>query len=40
MEKKPVEECASELLKVIGIDFKSDDPADLLGYYRSLELES
>lgn len=39
MGKKPVEECASELLIAFGIDFKADDPVQLLGYYRSLELK-
>jgi len=39
MEKRPVEECASELLIAIGEDFKSDRPAELLGCYRSLELK-
>lgn len=38
-EKKSVDECASELLKAIGIDFKSDDPAKLLEFYRLLELK-
>ena len=38
-EKKSVGECASELLKAIGIDFKSDDPAKLLEFYRLLELK-
>ncbi len=40
MLKKPVEECASELLFAIGSDFKGDDPAQLLSYYRSLELNN
>jgi len=40
MEKKPVGEVASELLIALGAGFKSDDPAQLLGYYRSLELEA
>ena len=39
MEKKPVGECASELLIAMGSGFKTDDPAQLLGYYRSLELK-
>jgi hypothetical protein len=39
-EKKPVNECASELLPAIGKYFESKDPAELLGYYRSLELIS
>jgi hypothetical protein len=39
-EKKPVNECASELLHAIGKYFESKDPAELLGYYRSLELIS
>jgi len=39
MEKKPVAECASELLFAIGTDFKAVDPAQMLGYYRSLELK-
>lgn len=38
-EKKSVDECSSELLKAIGIDFKSDDPAKLLEFYRLLELK-
>jgi hypothetical protein len=39
LEKRPVTECASELLKAIGEDFKSDDPAELLGCFRLLELK-
>jgi hypothetical protein len=39
LEKQPVNECASELLFAIGKEFKSKDPAELLGCYRSLELE-
>jgi hypothetical protein len=38
MKKQPVNECASELLEASGHDFKSGDTADLLGYFRSLEL--
>jgi hypothetical protein len=38
MEKMPVNECAAELLIAIGKDFKSKDTAELLGYFRSLEL--
>jgi hypothetical protein len=38
LEKKPVEECASELLRAIGKDFDSDNPAELLGFFRMLEL--
>jgi hypothetical protein len=37
--KKPVVECASELLNAIGIDFKTDDAAELLKYYRLLEMK-
>jgi hypothetical protein len=37
--KKPVDECALELLKATGKDFKPDDPAKLLEFYRLLELE-
>jgi hypothetical protein len=36
-EKRPVVGCASELLRTIGKDFKSDDAAELLKYYRLLE---
>ena len=39
MEKKPVGECALELLIAKGAGFTGDDPAQLLGYYRSLELK-
>jgi hypothetical protein len=39
LEKKPVNKCASELLKTIGRDFKSDNPAELLEVFRLLELE-
>jgi len=38
MAKKPVTECAHELLIAAGKDFKSKDSSELLGYYRSLEL--
>jgi hypothetical protein len=38
MEKKPVTDCAYELLVAAGKDFKSKDSSELLGYYRSLEL--
>jgi hypothetical protein len=38
-EKRPVSESASELLKAIGEDFKSDNPAELLEYFRLLELK-
>jgi hypothetical protein len=38
LDKKPVEECASELLKAIGKNFDSDNPAELLGFFRMLEL--
>jgi hypothetical protein len=38
MEKKPVNQCAYELLIAIGKDFKSKDSSELLGYFRSLEL--
>ena len=37
MKKKPVNECASELLIAAGKDFKSDNSADLLDYFRLLE---
>jgi hypothetical protein len=37
-EKKPVNECASELLVAIGRNFRSDNAAELLGYFRLLEL--
>jgi glycosyltransferase involved in cell wall biosynthesis len=36
-EKKPVDICAEELLKAIGVDEELNDPAELLQYYRSLE---
>jgi hypothetical protein len=36
--KKPVNECAAELLKTIGKDFRSSDAGELLRYYRLLEL--
>jgi hypothetical protein len=39
LEKRPVTECASELLKAIGEDFKSDDPVELLECFRLLELK-
>jgi hypothetical protein len=39
MKKKPVTEAATELINKAGYDFDSDDPAILLGYYRSLEKE-
>ena len=39
MEKKPVNECASELLIAAGKEFKSDNPADLLDFFRLLEQE-
>lgn len=35
--KRPVGQCASDLLKAAGIDFKSDDPVKLLDFYRLLE---
>lgn len=38
-EKRPVNECARELLEAIGKDFKPDDPVKLLEYYRWLELK-
>ncbi len=37
-EKKPVNECASELLVAIGRNFRSNNAAELLGYFRLLEL--
>jgi len=37
-EKKPVNECASELLLAIGKDFRSNDASEMLGYFRLLEL--
>lgn len=37
-EKKPVIECASELLLTIGKDFRSNDASELLDYFRLLEL--
>jgi hypothetical protein len=37
-EKRPVIECASELLHAIGKDFRSNDASELLGYFRLLEL--
>jgi hypothetical protein len=37
-EKKPVNECASELLLAINKDFRSNDASELLGYFRLLEL--
>lgn len=36
--KIPVNECAAELLRTIGKDFRSSDASELLRYYRSLEL--
>jgi hypothetical protein len=36
--KKPVIECAAELLITIGKDFRSGDASELLHYYRLLEL--
>ena len=36
--KIPVNECAAELLRTIGKDFRSGDASELLRYYRSLEL--
>ncbi len=39
-EKKPVIECASELLLTIGKDFRPKDASELLDYYRLLELTS
>ena len=36
-EKVPVNESASELLKIIGINFTSKDASDLLKFYRSME---
>ncbi len=36
-QKRPVDKCALELLKALGIDFKSDDPVELLEFYRLLE---
>jgi hypothetical protein len=36
--KIPVNECAAELLRTIGKDFRSGDASDLLRYYRLLEL--
>lgn len=39
-EKVPVNESASELLKVIGINFTSKDATDLLKFYRSMEKNS
>lgn len=39
MEKQPVDICASELLNVLGKDFKSKDTAELLAFYRLLELK-
>jgi len=38
MEKKPVNQCAYELLIATGKDFKSKNSSELLGYFRSLEL--
>jgi len=38
LKKKSVYECASELIVALGHSFKPEDPADLLKYYRSLEL--
>lgn len=38
-EKRPVVECASELLNAIGKDFKTNDAAELLKYYRLLEMK-
>lgn len=35
--KKPVEECALELLAIRGMDVDSDDPVSLLNCYRALE---
>ena len=35
--KKPVDECALELIKATGKDFKSDNPAKLLDFYRFIE---
>jgi hypothetical protein len=37
-KKKPVNECASELLLAINKDFRSNDASELLGYFRLLEL--
>jgi hypothetical protein len=36
-QKRPVDQCALELLKALGIDFKSADPAKLLEFYRLIE---
>jgi hypothetical protein len=36
-QKRPVDQCALEFLKALGIDFKSDDPVELLEFYRLLE---
>jgi len=38
-EKMSVDQCASELLKIIGKDFKSADLVTLLEFYRLLELQ-
>jgi hypothetical protein len=35
--KRPVQECASELLAAKGIDFRSGEPEKLLEYFRGLE---
>jgi hypothetical protein len=40
MEKQPVDKCALELLNALGKDFKSKDTAELLAFYRLLELKS
>jgi hypothetical protein len=39
-EKIPVDRSALELLHVLGIDFKSNDSAELLKFYRSMERNS
>jgi hypothetical protein len=39
-KKVPVNECAHELLHIIGTTFASKDSSDLLRYYRSMEKDS
>ena len=39
-EKVPVNESASDLVKVLGLNFISKDPTELLKFYRSLEKNS
>jgi hypothetical protein len=38
-EKQPVVKAALELLLLLGREFKSEDPEDLLLFYRKMELE-